>query len=310
MLRKMTMTSEIKSEISRQLIVQIASSQILSSLRVEDSITEFDDWENSENLRIINLMFKSRDIYNVKAQLRREILDSLTSIQVLIQELDRDAWMYALQKNDDNQITHLFFSKESSQSILKKNYEVLIMNCIYKTNRYKMSLLIISDQTCLHTIFYVAFCFMTQKTIVDYAWVLKQLRALYAQLNISHSHVIIIDMKKNLMRAIDTIFSDANHLLCLWHINTNVLANCKRDFVDKDAWNAFFDAWKTIVYSSSEEEFSKTWREFCQKYSSSHSDRVKYLKFTYINEFSHRFVKCFINRVLHFVRALLTEYAE
>jgi hypothetical protein len=43
MLRKMTMTSEIKSEISRQLIVQIASSQILSSLRVEDSITEFDD---------------------------------------------------------------------------------------------------------------------------------------------------------------------------------------------------------------------------------------------------------------------------
>ncbi len=83
------MTSEIKSEIFRQLTVQIAPSQILSSLRVVDSITEV-DWKDSENLRIINSMFKSRDIYNVKAQLRREILDPLTSIQVLIQELDRD----------------------------------------------------------------------------------------------------------------------------------------------------------------------------------------------------------------------------
>ncbi len=208
-------------------------------------------------------MLKSRDIYNVKAQLRREILDSLTSIQVLIQEFDRDDWMYALQKNDDNQITHLFFNKETFQNILKKNYEVLIMNCIYKTNKYKMFLLIISDQTCLHIIFYVAFCFMTQKTIVDYAWVLKQLKNLYLQLNINNFDVIIIDMKKNLMKAINTIFSNANHFLCLWHININVLANCKRDFVDKDVWNVFFDVWKKIMYSSSEKEYLKTWREFC-----------------------------------------------
>jgi hypothetical protein len=141
---------------------------------------------------------------------------------------------------------------------------------------------------------------MTQKTIVDYAWVLKQLRDLYLQLNISHFDVIIIDMKKNLMRAIDTIFSDANHFLCLWHINTNVLANCKRDFADKDGWNAFFDLWKKIMYSSSEKKYSKTWRKFCQTYNSFHSNRVEYLKFIYINEFNHRFVKCFINWVLHF----------
>jgi transposase-like protein len=138
------------------------------------------------------------------------------------------------------------------------------MNCIYKTNKYKMSSLIISDHTCLYIIFYVAFCFITQKTIIDYSWVLKQLRALYVQLNIYHFYVIIIDMKKNLMKVINTIFSNANHFLCFWHININVLANCKRDFVDKNDWNAFFDSWKTIMCSSSEEEFSKTWREFRQ----------------------------------------------
>ncbi len=41
-------------------------------------------------------MFKSRDIYNMKVQLRREIFDFLTLIQALIQELNRDDWTYDL----------------------------------------------------------------------------------------------------------------------------------------------------------------------------------------------------------------------
>jgi hypothetical protein len=94
-LRKMTMTFEIKNEIFRQLIVQIASSQIISNLRITDSIIDWND-TNSENSRIINFMFKSRDIYNMKVQLRREIFDFLTLIQALIQELNRDDWTYDL----------------------------------------------------------------------------------------------------------------------------------------------------------------------------------------------------------------------
>ncbi len=147
--------------------------------------------------------------------------------------------MYALQKNDKNQITHFFFNKESFQKISKKNFEIHIMNCTYKTNRYKMLLMIINDQTCLHITFYVTFSFMTQETIVDYIWVLKQLKVLYVKSNLSLSVVIIIDMKRNLIKTIDTIFSNVSYFLCLWHINTSVLANCKRDFDIKKAWNVF-----------------------------------------------------------------------
>jgi hypothetical protein len=75
----MTMISEIKSDISRQLIVQTASSKILFTLRLDFAFN--DD---------LNFLFKSRDIYNVKAKLRRDDLNSLTSIQVLMRELNRD----------------------------------------------------------------------------------------------------------------------------------------------------------------------------------------------------------------------------
>jgi hypothetical protein len=47
----------------------------------------------------------------LKAELRRETLKSLTSIQALIRELDQDDWTYAIQKNAENHITHLFFVK-------------------------------------------------------------------------------------------------------------------------------------------------------------------------------------------------------
>lgn len=133
-LRKLAMTSKVKSEVSRALIVQTASSKILFSLRVADSMIEvsFDDLENPH---IVNFLFKPRDIYNVKTQLRREALEPSTSMQALIRELDQEDWTYEMQKDEINRITHLFFIKGSSQTILKTNYEVLMMNCTYKTNK-------------------------------------------------------------------------------------------------------------------------------------------------------------------------------
>jgi hypothetical protein len=196
------MTFEMRSDISRQLTVQTASFKILFTLRLD--IANFD-----------SSIFKSRDIYNLKAKLRRENLESLTLIQALMRELNQDDWISFFSKNARNQITHLFYIKESCQFILKINHEVLVLNCTYKINKYKISLLIISEQTRLHVNFYVAFCFMTSKKINDYSWALNQLKTLYARLKFSRLVVFVIDMKKDLMIARYLILSDFNHLFCI-----------------------------------------------------------------------------------------------
>jgi hypothetical protein len=143
-LRKMIMTSKIRNEIFRQLIVQIASFKIMSSLRLShaDSANSNDRMINSND----NSLIKSQDVYNLKTQLRRNELDSLNSMQALMNQLNTDDWFFVYQKNRRDQITHLFFfSIRSSQIILKNNFEVLVINCIYKTNKYKMSLFIVRD---------------------------------------------------------------------------------------------------------------------------------------------------------------------
>jgi len=52
--------------------------------------------------------------------------------------------------------------------MLTCNSEILIMNCIYKINCYKMSLLIIIEVIALNIFFFVEFCFMTVKKTANY----------------------------------------------------------------------------------------------------------------------------------------------
>jgi hypothetical protein len=54
-----------------------------------------------------------------------------------------------------------------------------------------------------------------------------------------------------------------------------------------------------MIYASSKKEFNESWRIFFIKYVS-YDHCVKYLNFIYIAEFRHRFVTCYINKILHF----------
>jgi hypothetical protein len=116
--------------------IQIASFKIIFIVRLFDSNSTFD---------FVHSMIKARDVYNIKTQMRRENLEFITSIQVLMHKLDLNDWIYFFRKNRFNQMFHFFFSKDNSQWILKVNYEMLIEDCIYKTNKYKMLLMIIFD---------------------------------------------------------------------------------------------------------------------------------------------------------------------
>jgi hypothetical protein len=134
----------------------------------------------------------------------------------------------------------------------------------------------------------------------DYNWALNQLKTLYRRLKLFNLIVFVIDMKKRLMTTRYLTFSDSNHLLCTWHINNNVLVNCKKEFVTKEAWNAFFSDWKKIMYASSEREYREVWDRFFSKYNLSHEDCIEYLTEIYIEYYRRRFIKCYTDQVLHF----------
>ena len=125
--RKNAMTKNIKDKIVVQTRIHFSIKQILSGLRFDD------DKENS--------IVKPLDIYNIRAKHRREELRLYNAVQTLMLELsEEESWYTKHTVDHHDRITKLFFAKTSAQKILKLNYEILLMNCIYKTNVKKRGL--------------------------------------------------------------------------------------------------------------------------------------------------------------------------
>jgi transposase-like protein len=43
--------------------------------------------------------------------------------------------------------------------------------------------------------------------------------------------LIVTDRETALMKALDHIFPKSTYLLCTWHVNMNILANCRKHFL-------------------------------------------------------------------------------
>lgn len=113
---------------------------------------------------------------------------------------------FSFQKDVQDCVTHLYFTKDVCESKLKSNPEVLIMDCTYKFNKYRLPLLNVVRTTCLNTTFYAAFGFLLQERTEDFVWFLRILRNLYARLDLEDPKVIVTDRDAALMSAICEVF--------------------------------------------------------------------------------------------------------
>ncbi len=81
----------------------------------------------------------------------------------------------------------------SSKKILKYNYEVLSIDTMYKTNKYKMPLIFFSRLTLLNNSYYIAFAFDWKLIFKVDNWILECIKDLYEYFNIFGPNVIFIN---------------------------------------------------------------------------------------------------------------------
>jgi len=68
-------------------------------------------------------------------------LNSNTPIDALLDTLDRQGWVHEHDKDDQGHLTHLFIASKDCLAYAKKNPDIQVMDCTYKTNRFDMLLL-------------------------------------------------------------------------------------------------------------------------------------------------------------------------
>ena len=69
-----------------------------------------------------------------------------------------------------------------------------------------MPLFVITGVTALNTTFFIGFTFMAKEGILQYNWVLSQLKEMYEETGITTPSIILTDHDKSLIAGIQNIF--------------------------------------------------------------------------------------------------------
>ena len=81
-------------------------------------------------------------------------------MESLIDQLKQGIFSFDYKTDEIGQVTYLFFAHPKSVKMLNCFPEVILLDCTYKTNCFKLPLLNIVGTTCLNTTFFIAFCFL------------------------------------------------------------------------------------------------------------------------------------------------------
>ncbi|KAM3468043.1 hypothetical protein MY5147_008326 [Beauveria neobassiana] len=248
-----------------------------------------------------------QDIYNCIAQGKRDLAKGQSNIHALANELDTEGFWNRMQLDEDGRVTAVLFAHPQSLAYLKSYPDLLILDCTYKTNKYKMPLLDIVGVDACQRSFCIAFAFLSGETEEDYTWALDRLRSMYELCGARLPSVILTDRCLACMNAVSRCFPDAASLLCLWHANKAVLRHCMSSFTrnteDADKaqqWKEFYQSWHEIVGSRDDEAFEERIQRLKDRYSLDHAREVGYIIETWLDLYKEKLVKVWVDRHLHF----------
>ncbi|XP_071696399.1 protein FAR-RED IMPAIRED RESPONSE 1-like [Rutidosis leptorrhynchoides] len=159
-----------------------------------------------------------------------------------------------------------------------------------------MPLLDIIGVSCFNTSFYSGFAFLEREDEESYIWALNAFKKILGSEN--QPSVIMTDRELALMNAISKVFPAATNLLCVWHIEKNVLANCKKHFKREAEFDIFMCSWKNVIYSITEAIFLNNWWEFKLSYDVK-KEAIDYIMNIWL-PWKEKFVSAWTEKYLHF----------
>jgi MULE transposase domain len=240
----------------------------------------------------------AKDVINVRQQQRHINLGGKTPIESLIAVLHESNWTFDYRTDTLGWISHLFFTHPQCIQLLNQFPDVLLLDCTYKTNKFKMPLLNIVGTSCLGKSFYVAFVFLAKEEEEDYLWALEQLRDIFEKPD--QLKVTVTDCERALLNSLRTVFPVSARLLCIWHIEKNILVQATKYFKEEDSRMQFLQSWKEVMMSPSITAFEERWEKLQEDYHRDTPELISYLFNTWITFWKRLFIRAYADQHLYF----------
>ena len=205
-------------------------------------------------------------IYSARKKAQHQMLQGISPIVHLNQTLEKSSFTTATKVNENGELKGLFFCHALSINLLKSYHYVLLLDCTYKTNKYKMPLLHIAGITGADTTFSLAFCFLSEENETYYTWALETLLKVFSSNNIPHPDVFLTDQEQALINSLSNLFPNSTHLLCTWHIQKNLLTNASKLIKDKRKETEMIQHWNNLIRMPIQSKFRASFERFSSKY--------------------------------------------
>ncbi|WOH13020.1 hypothetical protein DCAR_0832529 [Daucus carota subsp. sativus] len=224
--------------------------------------------ENKENLTTM------KQVYNYRQTLRKEEMGDRSVTQQLLSYLNKESYFFSYRASPTDVVTDLFFANKKAVQLLHQFYYVLIMDCTYKTNKYKMPLLQIVGCVPTGKNFVVGLAFLQDEKKDSFEWALQCTKALFDQNHLPE--VIVTDREYALMNAIDGVFPSSYHMLCTRHIAKNVESRAKVGTRSEIFARGFVGRWNQIVHAETEVDYEEknTWLIHAKKFVHAYTNKV------------------------------------
>lgn len=154
-------------------------------------------------------MSTKKQLYNTRNKLKLLDMRGMSQIQYLMGKLIENGYMYYHVTDETrNVITNLFWCKKESIEMFRCFPHVLVLDCTYKTNKYKLPLFEIVGQSSTGHTFNVAFVFMEHEREENYKWALQRLETVVDTRR--PPNVFVTDKENALINAIKSTFPNAS----------------------------------------------------------------------------------------------------
>lgn len=167
------------------------------------------------------------------------------------------------------------------------------MDSTYKSNKWLMPLFNIVGVTSTGHTFNSGFCFLQRETQEFFEWALSAFKRSIAV----EPKVVLTDCDEACMSAITAVFLGSVGHLCTWHVNKNILKNCRKYFETQANWESFEKGWNRVMYSNTVALYESNWAEFQVEFEL-YKLALEYLAKQWI-VYKEKIVACFTNRAAH-----------
>ena len=120
-----------------------------------------------------------KQVYSARYAYHSSIRGNNTEMQQLMKFLEHDLYIHWHRLKDEDVVRDIFWSHPDAVKLSNAFNLVFLINCTYKTNRYRLPLFHIVGVTPTGMTFSVVFAYLKEKCVNNVVWALEWFRGIF-----------------------------------------------------------------------------------------------------------------------------------